>query len=104
MRCPQCNTLQLKGKTFVTEVRTKQKGTITRRTRRCSCGYKFITYEQLAKDSDHKSGGAHKITDAQKKSIANSKDWYTNQELADLFCVHVSTIRDIKRTNSCTTL
>ena len=104
MRCPQCNTLQKSGQTFITEVRTKQKGTITRRTRRCSCGYKFTTYEQLATKHDHKSGGAHKITNAQKKSIANSKDWYTYQELADLFCVHVSTIRDIKRTNSCTTL
>jgi len=98
MRCPKCNILQLRGQTEVVEVRRKQKGTITRRTRQCICGHKFLTYEQLASEYDHKSGGAYKITNYQKQKIYENREWYTSEELANLFCVHVSTIRDIKRT------
>ncbi len=98
MRCPKCNLLQSRGKTKVVEARRKQQGTITRRTRQCTCGHKFCTYEQLANEHDHKSGGAYKITNHQKQKIYESKEWYTSEELANLFCVHVSTIRDIKRT------
>ena len=97
MRCPKCNALQARGKAVVLEVRRKQKGTITRRTRQCICGHKFCTYEQLATIHDHKSGGAHKITNYQKQMIFEKRDWYTSTELAELFGVHVSTIRDIKR-------
>jgi hypothetical protein len=98
MKCPQCHVLQRKGITKVLDVRKKEKGTVTRRTRLCLCGHKFTTYEKLGDENDKKSGGSSKITNRQKQKIYENRDWYTSEELANLFDVHVSTIRYIKRT------
>lgn len=94
MRCPQCNALQLKGQSSVIEARRKEHGYVTRRTRQCSCGFKFKTYERAENSTKNYS----KLSERQKEKIYKHRDWYTSEELSDLFDVHVSTIREIKRT------
>ena len=95
MRCPSCNLPQSTN-CKVVETRRKEDGNTIRRRRECLCGYRFTTYERLGDEKEKRNGGLSKFTDNQIINIYRLRDWYTTQELADLFDVHYDTIRRIK--------
>ena len=96
MRCPKCNSKEVR----VLESRTKRNDSITRRRRQCDlCTHKFTTYEQI--EEIHKGCNGHYVfTDGQVRAIYKLKDWYSTQELAELFNCSLGSIQKIKQGKS----
>ena len=95
MYCPKCGLYS----THVLESRPNKIGHVTRRRRKCkSCCHKFTTYESL-KDSKNNLNH-YRFTDGQIRAIYKLKDWYSTQELAELFNCSMSSISKIKRGQS----
>ena len=96
MYCPKCKMLH----TSVIESRPNKFGNVTRRRRQCSvCSNKFTTYETLNEKGGQKPSH-YRFTDGQVRAIYKLKDWYSTQELAELFNCGLSAISKIKRRQS----
>ena len=95
MYCPKCGLYS----TQVLESRPNKLGHVTRRRRQCkSCLHKFTTYE--TPNTGKELQPHFKFTDGQIKAIYKLKDWYSTQELAELFNCSMSSISKIKRGQS----
>ena len=95
MYCPKCGLYS----TQVLETRTNKLGHVTRRRRECkNCLHKFTTFETV-KDS-RQDTKHYRFTDGQVRAIYKLKDWYSTQELAELFNCSMSSISRIKRGQS----
>lgn len=95
MRCPECGKKSLHCSS-VKETRTDEKGFTVRRRRECIfCKHRWTTFERAEEFSFLER--RRKLSNHQIRAIYDSKEIFCSQELASLFGIHVSTVRDIKR-------
>tara|TARA_R100000664_G_scaffold25665_1_gene35677 strand:- start:295 stop:651 length:357 start_codon:yes stop_codon:yes gene_type:complete len=95
MRCPNCGKKSVDTRS-VRETRTDENGFTVRRRRECIfCKHRWTTFERAGELSFLER--RRKLSNHQIRAIYDSKDTFCSHELASLFGIHISTVRDIKR-------